>query len=990
MKKILALIFSVLMIASCFCFSTSAAGTLAMAYSASYSIPDGYTPIGVTYVSHKEVYDGNGTTNTADWTKIWNLFGSYQYALNVANYNSNGTAWEAVGQFDATTVQKIAFRFKYASRVNGITVSLSKDNVTYDEIGVLSASGGEGYASFDIPASYSSTEYKYIKLSRDRTGWLGFNSCVLLKSTNPENAQVQEATYVEGYCANASKIWNLSDFTTVTDKPADSANGAYSIAQLANPTVISKIEFVTGSNGNRARGGKIYGSFDGETWDVIASMPDTMKDYTGYMLPVITNKTYKYVKVTSSTPWEWNWSAVQCRVYGFAETDRRATVVSYESSPAGESANVWLDSNTTVHKGIDDDGISEYTTAKLSAPTVVSDVYISQTTASGRNRQIKILGSVDGQSWTELSSNWRANSTLFNNSTERHEISDTTAYNYIKIDNSTLGDWHWDIANVAVYGEPIYLSPNYAGAQTKVDTQKTVAVTHYGASQTKFSGSAEASAWDTTDKTTFTNYNNSMLNWVSGSFANDTVVTKIIYTTNNITYNDSADEPTDYANRARASYFELSVDGITWVKVGTLPNPVAHDQTYEITVNNTDKFKYIRFSQGSVGGWWTVGTIEVVGYEGGQNYDVRFLATIDERNLENQKIGFKINAKYDGGSQAFDITTNSAYNSVMSGTTPVYPSIFNADDEYFCAVALKNISINKYDVIEFSVQAYAVTEAGKTVCGDTYIVAFKDGKVYDTYISVISANVMADNPNYDSGAAESGYAFSNRANTFFETIENYAPTVVGVQEFCPSWYAAFDNYNFTNDWEILKFKNPNISSEYVFSTIMYRADLYTLVDSGMQFYSKHGNDRCRCYTWAVLKDALGQQFCVVSTHWDGADTENTMQQVAELTAFVNSMDMPVFTTGDFNSNEWSAAFTQYISDIDSYDCRVQSGIEGKRVNNIDSWHGWGVADTEVGGSADHITSTKSDIDIVRFETIADEKQIYASDHAWLYCEFKLK
>ncbi len=487
MKKILALIFSVLMIASCFCFSTSAAGTLAMTKEASYTIPEGYSPIAITHVSDKDVYNYKSDDNTysivSDWSGMWGLLDSAQTAANVKAYEDLGTEWEIIGKFNATTVQKIAFRFAYASRIKDITVSFSKDNVTYEEVGKISISytaNGAGYAGCDIPEAYSSTEYQYIKLSKNAAGWVGFNSCVLLtqtanikaSKTAPENAQYQEATYVDGYCANASKLWDLNNCTTVDDKGTITTD-CYSVARFANPVVISKIEFLTGTNGNRARDGKIYGSNDGENWDTLVTMPSAMGNDMTYVLSVITNKAYEYIRVASAMPWQYNWSAVQCRVYGFAETNDRAEVVSYESSPAGESANVWLDSNTTVHKGTDKDSVQEYTIAKLRFPTVVSDVYIAQTNESQRNRQLKIYGSVDGQEWVLLDANSRDNDKLFHNSTERHAINDTTAYNYIKLDSGGMGDWYWNVANVAVYGTPVYTSAVYGGAQTKLGTHET-------------------------------------------------------------------------------------------------------------------------------------------------------------------------------------------------------------------------------------------------------------------------------------------------------------------------------------------------------------------------------------------------------------------------------------------------------------------------------------------------------------------------------------
>lgn len=487
MKKIISLLLCVLMISACFVISTGASETLTLTGSNSYSIPEGYSPVAITHVSNTTVYNSSG--GTKNWSGWWGLLESSldgsQEALNIASYNGSDTKLEVIGTFNPTKLEKfvIYINSKWLGRANKITVSLSKDNETYDEIGVISAShlsSGPSYGTCDIPEAYRDTEYRYVKLTKNATGWVGFNSFVLLAKTEnikaaktyPENAELQTATYVDGYCDNAAKIWDLNNSTTVADK---ASTMAYSTAKFENPVVISKIEFLTGENGTRARGGAVYGSADGKNWDKLVTMPSTMTDDTTYTLSVIANKAYTYIKVASQESWPYNWSAVQCRVYGYAETDDRAEVLSYTSTPAGEEANIWSDTNTTVHKGEDGDGITEYSIARLKYPTVVTDIYFSHVTASGRNRQIKFYGSVDGETWTELAGmKNHKNDNVYNNSTEHFTVANDTAFNYVKVDNSSMGDWYWSVVNVAVYGKPAYNAAVYAGVQTKVDVDNGV------------------------------------------------------------------------------------------------------------------------------------------------------------------------------------------------------------------------------------------------------------------------------------------------------------------------------------------------------------------------------------------------------------------------------------------------------------------------------------------------------------------------------------
>lgn len=265
----------------------------------------------------------------------------------------------------------------------------------------------------------------------------------------------------------------------------------------------------------------------------------------------------------------------------------------------------------------------------------------------------------------------------------------------------------------------------------------------------------------------------------------------------------------------------------------------------------------------------------------------------------------------------------------------------------------------------------------------------------DTDVRIMCANLMADRRGYDNGAlADHGFLFERRIEIFYAHLDYYQPTVVGFQEACVNWYTAMDNYYEADKWEVLKVKNPtNAQGHNIFSSLMWRKDIYNLIDSGAHLYTQTNNTNCRWYAWAILENKTTKdRFCVVSTHWDGADTDYTMKQVEEITTFVNdtvkNKGIPVFTMGDFNSNEWSKAWQKYFPGINSYDC--MKADNSLRVNGEDSWHGWGTADTAVGGSCDHITATKSDVEILKFETLVYLDQIWASDHSWLLCDFKFK
>lgn len=253
----------------------------------------------------------------------------------------------------------------------------------------------------------------------------------------------------------------------------------------------------------------------------------------------------------------------------------------------------------------------------------------------------------------------------------------------------------------------------------------------------------------------------------------------------------------------------------------------------------------------------------------------------------------------------------------------------------------------------------------------------------DSHLRIMSCNILAEFQSW-------GYStpVSQRKEIFFSALDQYQPTVIGLQEMSPMWYEVLSDYSDVDSWNILKIENPNKENgEYVFSTVMYRSDLYALVDSGMQFYSAHNNARCRSITWALLKEkSTDREFCMVSTHWDGGmNVENTKIQVSEISAFVSEMQKkyPVFTTGDFNRNEFTDEFKAYLANADICDAKYSAEL---RVNNIGSWHEFGKYAPSV-GSCDHITATK-DTTVLKYQTLIDNELIYGSDHCWLIADIR--
>ena len=258
----------------------------------------------------------------------------------------------------------------------------------------------------------------------------------------------------------------------------------------------------------------------------------------------------------------------------------------------------------------------------------------------------------------------------------------------------------------------------------------------------------------------------------------------------------------------------------------------------------------------------------------------------------------------------------------------------------------------------------------------------------DADIRIMSANVMAHRQGYEGPAW--GFDLNRRAEIFMAALDFYQPTVAGVVEFCKAWYDAIESYNRLDKWGLLRFPNPILEGESAYSTIMYRKDLLTLIDSGTKFYDRRNNNRVCGYTWAVFEiKETGKRFCFASTHWtmgrvSEEQHEIAMTQVAEIAEFVKEMNKqyPVYTCGDFNAHEREIEFMTYLESADIVDAMYAAE---KRLNIAASWHGWGGSPGM--NSIDHITATK-DSTVLTFETLIYNEQIWASDHSWLIADIK--
>ncbi len=255
-------------------------------------------------------------------------------------------------------------------------------------------------------------------------------------------------------------------------------NRDWSAGKLAAPTVIDKIVLDYFVYGARARGGLIYGSTNGTDWEQIGQLPSTNAGHIFVTATVRSNKAYSYVKIEQADSLkEYDYSLGRINVFGYTETAERATAVNVpEMNVTADTSDpvidLWSDTNTTARTGDDGDEIIESTVAKLAFPTKISSIYMVSGSKGGRNRGILYEGSMDGKTWETITSSGHQNDHVFSNGTKKVSVNGDKAYLYVRATNTLKNgdnkDWHWNVTNLAVYGEQIGASTY--GTQVKVDT----------------------------------------------------------------------------------------------------------------------------------------------------------------------------------------------------------------------------------------------------------------------------------------------------------------------------------------------------------------------------------------------------------------------------------------------------------------------------------------------------------------------------------------
>lgn len=195
--------------------------------------------------------------------------------------------------------------------------------------------------------------------------------------------------------------------------------------------------------------------------------------------------------------------------------------------------------------------------------------------------------------------------------------------------------------------------------------------------------------------------------------------------------------------------------------------------------------------------------------------------------------------------------------------------------------------------------------------------------------------VMSFNVRYaDAKDGENGW--EHRRGLFFETIEKYAPDLIGFQEVVAVQYDAIAERMKGHAFSGVARDDGQRKGEW--SSIGYRKDRFTLVKSGTFWLSEQptvpGSKSwdaalTRICSWARLREtATGREFVFANTHFDHRGVVARREAARVLSEQLNPIaaGVPAILTGDFNITEDNPAYAvlvkparpEWIHWIDSY------------------------------------------------------------------------
>ena len=251
-------------------------------------------------------------------------------------------------------------------------------------------------------------------------------------------------------------------------------------------------------------------------------------------------------------------------------------------------------------------------------------------------------------------------------------------------------------------------------------------------------------------------------------------------------------------------------------------------------------------------------------------------------------------------------------------------------------------------------------------------------------IRIMSYNIL--NPNWGGNAIELG-----RDKNVANILLYYMPDVVGVQETFAGWHRALQKYLVDTGMYAFACQRTNAKG-YNMTTLMYNTQTVKLIDEYVVDLDKYSD--IRVFSVAVFeKLSDGKRFIVTNTHpAPTGQAENYQRNFADLMRIAADelakyKDLPGIMTGDFNTKEQSAMYTNFMNAAGVKDAKYEADV---LVRDYCTFSGWQKAPIKGNGNCiDHIF-VNSNTDVKLFNVVIDHDVANTSDHIPIYADIALK
>ena len=221
-------------------------------------------------------------------------------------------------------------------------------------------------------------------------------------------------------------------------------------------------------------------------------------------------------------------------------------------------------------------------------------------------------------------------------------------------------------------------------------------------------------------------------------------------------------------------------------------------------------------------------------------------------------------------------------------------------------------------------------------------------------------------------------------------IKAYKPDVVGMQEVSEIWMNAI-KAEFNDSYKLVTEKT--CYDRPALATILYNAETVKPIAFECMPFSNDKTALNTIITWAVFERLNdGKQFIVITSHWANnqlpqhvpihlADTVSTVKKLEK--EYPNT---PIFVTGDYNKNEKSDPYIEFVGKIGYQDPKftakqILSQVKTNASIYKDLPQG-------AGDAIDHIF-VMSGKEVELYNIVSDKTARYASDHSPVYIDLKL-